>query len=338
MYRRGTGRMPRKRSGVEQRREQIAAQVDRLRLRLNSKTRNAYRSDFHYERWVRQSSALIGELLDELSALDEPGEYNELPAAVVADELGLPLDQLRQLIRLGDVEATSRRAHERVSRGELERLAGLGVNEMLRRSTQSADAVFGEAVSQLRRGDVASAERSYRRLKARQSCVGSHALAAEVAIKLTKGLYAEAGRVIKFILTEKYYERVVIGTYLAEFIRGACFRDEDARAVIPDLLKPLLDLPPQIALTNRASEDLQAAAMLITSVVVEGLEELKMQPPTTEQGEEFYRLLRDRIFGVLYARANSNTSIKSRMYILAAEQKLPRYWEPAGLPEELRED
>lgn len=330
--------MPQKRSAVEQRREQIDSQVERLRRRLASRTRKDYTSDFHYERWVRQSRALIDELLDELSALDEPGEYDELPLAVVADELSLPLDQLRQLIKLGDVEVSGRRAHERVSRGELERIARLGVSEMLRRSAQGVDAVFSEAVSYLRREDVASAERSYRRLKARQSCVGNHALAAEVAIKLTKGLYAEAGRVIKFILTEKYYERVVIGAYLAEFIRGACFRDEGERAVIPELLKPLLDLPAQIALTDRASEDLQAAAMLITSVVVEGLGELKMRPPITEQGEEFYRLLRDRIFGVLYARANSNTSMKSRMFILAAEQRLPRYWEPAGLPEELRED
>lgn len=330
--------MPQKRSAVEQRREQIDSQVEHLRRRLSSRTRKDYTSDFHYERWVRQSRALIDELLEELSALDEPGEYDELPLAVVADELDLPLDQLRQLIKLGDVEVSGRRAHERVSRGELERLAGLGVDEMLRRSTQGTDAIFGEAVTQLRRGDVTSAERSYRRLKARQSCVGNHALAVEVAIKLTKGLYDEAGRVIKFVLTEKSYERVVIGAYLAEFVRGAYFKDEDARTVISDLLRPLLGAHSNIAQTDRASEDLQATAMLITSVVVEGLEELKVQPSSADQREEFYRMLRDRVFAVLYAQANSQTSMKCRMFILAAEQRLPRYWEPAGLPEELRED
>lgn len=330
--------MLRKRSATEQRRDEIIAQVEHLRRRLASRTRKDYTSDFHYERWIRQSSALIDELLDELSALNEPGEYDELPAAVVADELGLRLDQIKQLIKLGDVEAAGRRAHEWVSRRELERLAALSIDEMLRQSAQSTDAVFGEAVSQLRRGDVASAERSYRRLKARQSCVGNYALATEVAIKLTKGLYVEAERAIKFILTEKSYERVAVGTYLADFMRGACFRDEDARAVISDLLKLLLNMPSEIALTDRASEGLQETALHITSVVIEGLEEFNMQPPPVNQREAFYRLLRDRIFGVLYARANLSTSMKSRMFIHAAKQRLPLYWEQARLPEELRED
>lgn len=330
--------MPKKRLAVEQRREQINAQVESLRRRLTSKTRKEYTSDFHYERWLRQSRALIDELLEELTALDEPGEYDELPIAVIADELGFRLEQIKQLIKLGDVEVVGRRAHERVSRGELERLAVLGIDEMLRQSTQSEDALFVEAVSQLRCGDVVAAERSYRRLKARQSCVGNHALATEVALKLTKGMYAEAGRVIKFILTEKSYERVVIGTYLVEFVRGACFRDEEARAVISDVLRSLLDVPSEIAPTDRASDALQATAMHIISVVVEGLEELKMQALPVSQRDEFSRSLRDQIFAILYAQAHSHTSTRCRMFIFAAEQKLPHYWEQAGLPEELRED
>lgn len=330
--------MPQKRSAVEQRTEQITNQIERLRRQLASKTRKDYSSDFHYERWIRKSRELIDELLEELSVLNDPGEYDELPVAVVADEIGLRLDQVKQLIKLGDVTASGKRAHERVNRRELERLAGLGIDELLRRSSQRADAVFGEAVSHLRCGDVASAERAYLRLKARQSCVGNHALATEVAIKLTKGLYVEAGRVIKFILTEKFYERGEVGSYLAEFVRGACFRDEDSRAVISDLLKPLLDVSPEIALTDWSPEDLQATAMHITSVVVEGLEELEMLSPPVNQRDEFYRLMRDRIFTVLYARANLYTSTKSRMFILAAKQRLPLYWEQARLPEDLRED
>jgi hypothetical protein len=277
--------MPKKSSAVEQRREQITTQVERLRRQLASKTRKDYSTDFRYERWIRQSRELIDELLEELSALNEPGEYDQLPVAVVADEIGLRLDQIKQLIKLGDVKVAGRRAHERVSRRELERLARLGIDELLRQSSQSADAVFGEAVSQLRRGDVASTERAYLRLKARQSCVGNHALATEVALKLIKGLYAEAERVIKFILTEKSYERGVIGSYLSEFVREACFRDEDARVVISDLLKPLLDVSPEIDPTDRGPENLQATAMHIILVVGEGLEELKMlSPPVNQRG------------------------------------------------------
>jgi hypothetical protein len=80
--------MPKKRSAVEQRREQIVAQVERLRRRLASRTRKDYSTNFHYERWVAQSNALIDELLAELSVLEDPGEYDQLPPAVVAEELG----------------------------------------------------------------------------------------------------------------------------------------------------------------------------------------------------------------------------------------------------------
>lgn len=97
--------MPRKRSAVEQRREQIAAQVDRLRRRLASRTRNAYSSDFYYERWVGQSSALVDELLAEFSTLDDPGEYDQLPLAVVAEELGTTPSKVRLLIKSGEILA-----------------------------------------------------------------------------------------------------------------------------------------------------------------------------------------------------------------------------------------
>jgi hypothetical protein len=330
--------MHEKRSAVEQRRGQITAQVERLRRQLASKTRKDYSTDFRYETWIKQSRALIDELFDELSILDEPGEYDELPFAVVADELGLRLDQIRLLIKFGEVEATGRRAHERVSRRELERLATLEAGELLRLAAQDADAVFHEVVAQLRGGDVTSAERSYQRLKARQTCVGNHALATEVAIKLTKGMYEEADRAIRFILTEKPYDRVPIGECVAEFVRGVCFRDDGVRAIISDVLKPLVAIPPKATQAEGTTEDLQAAAMCITAVVVEGLEESLRQSSSALPRGELRELIRDRIFTALYAEANSPTSTKSRQFILDVRQKLTQFWEPAKLLEQLRED
>ena len=66
------GLMPRKISAIEQRRRQITAQVERLHCRLASRTRKDYSTEFHYERWVAQSHALIEELLAELSVLEDP--------------------------------------------------------------------------------------------------------------------------------------------------------------------------------------------------------------------------------------------------------------------------
>lgn len=330
--------MTQKRSAVEQRREQITAQVDRLRRQLASKTRKDYSSDFHYQRWLRKSRELIDELLEELSALNEPGEYDELPVAVVADELGFRLEQVKRMIKLGDIEVTGRRSHERVSRRELERLSVLGTDKILRRSAQSAEAVFKEAVSQLKLGDVESAERSYRQLKARQSCVGNYALATEVALKLTKGMYDEAQGVIKFIVTEKSYEIVIVSQLLAEFIQGVCFRDEEARVIISDLLKPLLNVPYEVPRTSRTAAELQVTALYITTVTIGGLEELIAQSLLTNQRNEFYRLMRDGIFSALYAEANSDVSMNSKVFIDSMTQRRPQYWEPARLLDDLEEN
>lgn len=332
MYRR-----PKKRSAVELRREQIAEQVDHLRRQLTSKSRKDFTTDFRHENWVKQSHALIDELLAELSALEEPGEYDELPAAVVSDELGLRLDQIRRLIRLGEVEAVGRRAHERVSRRELERLAYIGTDEILRRADQTADIVFAQAVSQLRSGDLSSAEVSYRRLKARQSCIGNYALAMEVAVKLAKGLYEEAERVVNFIMSEKGYERAEVSEYLGRFAGEVCFKDGNSGAVISRLLKPLVDLNPTAATKSRTSDDLQVTAMYVTSVVIEGVEEAMNLSLPVNRRAEFYRRVRERIFAALYAEFNYNASLKSRMFVLTVKQKLPHYWEPAELLDELRE-
>lgn len=327
-----------KRSAVELRREQIAAQLDHLRRQLVSKSRKDFTTDFRHEAWIKQSHDLIDELSVELSALEEPGEYDELPSAVIADELGLRLDQVRRLIRLGEVEATGKRAHERVSRRELERLASMGVDEILKRADEGVDVVFGQAVSQLRNGDLLSAEMSYSRLNARESCIGNYALATEVAIKLAKGLYDEAERVVSFIMTEKSYERAPVGEHLARFAGEVCFKDGEAWAVTSRLLKPLVELPAPAATKSRMDDDLQVTAMYVTSVVVEDIEEAVRLSLSAGQRIKLYRLVRERIFTALYAEANYGTSQRSRIFVHSTKQKLPRYWEPARLMDELSED
>jgi len=144
--------MPRK-SAVERRSGQIAAQLEHLRTQLAKKSRKDYTSDFRYRIWLKKSHELIAELLNELSALNEPGEYDALPAAIIADELNLRLDEVQLLIRRGEIITTGKPAHERISREELGRLAELGPAELMRLSSQDADTVFKEAVNRLRGGE-----------------------------------------------------------------------------------------------------------------------------------------------------------------------------------------
>lgn len=331
--------MPRNRSAVEQRREQILKQVEHLRARLATKSRKDYTSDFRYQTWLKLSRELIDELLGELNELDEPGEYDALPSAVVSDELGLRLEDVRLLIRLGDIETTGRKAHERVSREELGRLAALGAAELMRLSRQDAPAVFEVTVACLRRGDVRAAERSYRRLRARQSVIGTHALAAEIAIKLARGMYDEARRVISFVLREKFDERSVVATYLTKFLWGVCFKDPAAEVNTFQLLKPLFAGDPDArARIGTTVSDLQSRAMYITAALKRDIDDSLLPQLFADGREEVSRLLLNAVFSALYAEAHSHTSLRSAAFVLSTKQRIPHYWAPAELHEELNEN
>src|SRR4051812_42303754 len=143
-----------KRSAVENRRGKIIQQLDRLRSQLVKKKPSSYANDKVYRQQLKRSRELISFLEDELLILDCPGEYDELPVAVVADELGLTYEQVRGLIRIGEIEATGKTAHERISRGELERLTIIGVPELLRLSRQECAEIFEQAIPHLQRGNL----------------------------------------------------------------------------------------------------------------------------------------------------------------------------------------
>lgn len=331
--------MPKKRSTIEQRKEKILAQIDHLRGQLASKTRKDFTTDFRHKNWIENSHALIEELSQELSILEEPGEYNELPAAVVADELGLSVEQVRRLITIGEIEATGKRAHERVGRKELERLARLGVVGLLNQSKEGVEEIFRHAVAQVRSCDVISAERSYRRLKARESSVGNYALSAEIAIQLVKGGYAEAGRLIKFIFHNKPGDAATIGSHVGEFLRGVSFKDRQAKADVSRVLKPLVDheVRQDIKISQHPG-GLEMTSLYITTVVRGSIEEYLTPPLTAGVRAEFYRLIKDSVFSALYADAHSDASLKCQLFVLSANRTIPVYWEPPKLFEELLEE
>lgn len=216
-------------SEVEKRREQLVRQLGRLRLRLAQMSEASYPSEAAYRYQRRRTTELAAELEDELSALDCPGEYEELPVATVADEMGLTYDQVRRLIKSGEIEATGGPAHERVGRGELERIAALGSAELLRLSRQDADAVFAEAILHLRQGDLNAAGRAYRRLIGRGCCGQPRASAFLLCLELAKGEFENARDSIRLIEEcEDPFERVATAEYLRCLLAGTRFSADGA--------------------------------------------------------------------------------------------------------------
>ena len=328
----------RKRSAAEIRRGQVARQLERLRSRLGTINPSQYADEHTYQREHGRAHELVSELEGELSMLDCPGEYAELPAAVVADELGLRLDQIRLLIRLGEVKAAGRRAHPRVSREELGRLARLGPRTLLSLSLQDAEQIYADAVLRLKHGDLATAIRAYDRIKARETCIGDYALALEIVISLAVGRYEDAERAVNFVLGEKLRRRDTVCSYLAHALRSICFKSDEGKSEAVRLLKLLGANSFGGAEEVGVASNTELTALFVAAAAQEVVRELVMHHLPPPYLDELNRRLRDAVFTVLYAQAHSGTSIRSLIYLAELKRRVPHFLEPLRLSDDLREE
>jgi hypothetical protein len=319
-----------RKSAVEQRREEIDRQLTRLRAQLARKSRRDFTTDFRHRSWLKGTNALISELLEELSALDDPGEYDELPAVVVADELGLTRGQVRMLIRLGEIAAAGRAAHERISRSELERIAGPGASELLRLGRQESAEIFEQAVPFLQGGDLEAAERAYRRLEGREGWAAPYAPAFLVGLELARDDVAGALSTLRLIYgIEDHLQRVAVMSYLGRALRGMGLSEGAGR----ELCTRLAALADEAAGGARSGAGRRVrpaavdpdelkwrAAYLAASVMIElrgrGLfGERPAQGGTARASEqEAGRVVRDALYSALYAEAFYDDNSACRLY------------------------
>jgi hypothetical protein len=322
--------MTARKSAVEQRREEIDRQLTRLRAQLARKSRKDFTTDFRHMSWLKGTNALISELLEELSALDDPGEYDELPAAVVADELDLTRGQVRTLIGLGEIAATGRATHERIGRAELERIAGLGASELLRLGRQESAEIFEQAIPFSQEGDLEAAERAYRRLEGREGWAAPYAPALLVGLELARDDVAGALSTLRLIYEiEDHLQRVAVMSYLGRVLRGMGLSEGTGR----ELCTRLAALADEAAGRGRSGTGLRArpaakdpdelqrrAAYLTASVMIElrghGLfDERPAHGSTTRPSEqEVSRVVRDALYSALYAAAFYDDSPPCRLY------------------------
>jgi hypothetical protein len=216
-------------SEVKKRIEQIGHQLERVRLRLNVKSDKRYASEGTYKYQQRRATQLVVELESELSMLTCPGEYDELAAATVADELGLTYKQVRFLIKSGEIEAVGSPAHKRVNRAEMERIAALGGSELLRLGRQESIEIFEEAVSHLQSGDLELAERAYRRLKGRGAWREAYMPAFLLCLEVAKGELENARDTIRLIQEcEEPFERMTTMVWVRRLLTGMRLKNDGA--------------------------------------------------------------------------------------------------------------
>jgi len=157
--------MKRRGSPIELRKKQIEREIERVYEQASKWSRQDFKSQQGFERWQESWPEKIAYLRRELSALNDPGEYDELPIAVVAEELGLTSDKVHQLISGGDVEPSDTSEdspRDRIMRAELERIIDLGIDEILRLSEQESAEIFDSSLALLSEGGRAVEVRSSR--------------------------------------------------------------------------------------------------------------------------------------------------------------------------------
>jgi len=341
-------RIGHKTSEVENRRNYIIQQLARLRSQLAKKSRAYYASDNIYRRQMKRSHELISDLESELLMLDCPGEYNELPVAVVADELGVKYEQVRNFIKLGEIAAAGKEAHERITRGELERITTMGMPELMRLSQQESAEIFEQAIPHLQNGDLETATRAYRRLDARQSWRGHYAPAFLVGLELANGDLDGALSSIKLIYEgEDPLRRITIMTYLGRLLRGMKLKENGAQELCDQLIiiteggfTEHEEFKNHVSKQSKenAIGQLQQQAMFITTSVINELRKcgsydrhLIEASPWHILEEGIQQCIRNATYTALYAEFSYDNSAASRIYVDLMRSIIPKSYQPAKL-------
>lgn len=317
---------------VAQRIHAVTTQVERLRGLLSSKSRNNFKSDVHYRSWLEKTTDLLTEWESELSALSDPGEYDQLPPAVVAEELGTTTAKVRLLIKGGEILASGKPTHEYVSREEVEAACETGLKELTRRLEQGAAEVFEESVAYLHQGHMPLAERACRRLIARESIAGAFALPYETALYLARGELDEVDARLGFIRRAAGAEKARLIHNLRRLLHGMSIQDEAARAIAERLLhdEEASGVDGRKTVGSKL-DDQQRLAMFITTVVFGELDRRWKRYLPPSRREELQEIIQDAVYSSLYAHESYDRLASSREFVNAVRVLMPRYFKAAKL-------
>lgn len=344
-------RLSHKTSAVEKRKLEITRQLEHLHSQLAKKSPASYANENIYRRQLKRSRELISELEGELLILDDTGEYDELPSAVVADELGLKCEQVRSLIKLGEIAATGDSAHERISRGELERIINLGVPELLRLGREESVEIYEQAVPHLQGGDLEAAGRAYRRLERREGWKGHYAPAFLVGLELASGDLDAA--LSSFRLLYEYedpLQRTAVMAYLGRLLRWMRLDENNARELCDQLIRLAevaagergrFDRHWQKRPKKRGIEKLQRRAMYLTISVMRELRKCEIRGHMVMSDvlqlaleEEIGQLIRNAIYTAIYSETYYESSSAGRIYLDIMMSMIPKSYQPATLLEQ----
>lgn len=340
-------------SPIERRREQIVNQLQTLDR--NKKSRRNFKKDEAFEEWKEKQERKLGELSEENEILDNPSDYNEMPLAIAAIELGVTLDEMIQFIREELIEPSfcgEYQAGYRVTRDELGRLIDIGANELRRLANKPVDETFSDAIKFLCDGDVAGAERCLERLE-RHGYVEPYWMVCYTAIRFVRGEYEDVFRELPIGLESFDRERdtnaisamqalkqaiepIMPKDYLAAIMRERILAVADGKK-----LSPYDETYSRYQATEFPSKmtENQRRAMFFSTVIMKGLDSLQWTKasqrrrgfPYEIQEAEVERVVRNAIYTALEAETAYEKSPSSKFFVDRFADLLPKRWIPAEL-------
>lgn len=338
-----------KQTPIEQRRSQIEKELENLRLPKNQKTRKNFKSDENFENWKERQGVKFLQLNEELTILDNPTEYNEIPLAISATELGITLNEMLRIVSEELVETSfvgEYKAGAQMTREELARAIEIGAEELVRIAEQSVEEVFEDGLQHLREGNVEAGEKVLERIYGFDyRSYFPYSIAYSTALELVKGDYSS----ISFRFISSYHDTelaAILGAlrraveiinpadHLAAVVR------EQILAVAEGKKKTPFD---QTYSSWKGSEyfsqmdENQRHAMMLTSVVLAAVEKYNFKKrmskwsgwASSPKDEEFEGVIRNAIYTALEAESTYYDSPSSKLFVDKYVELFPKRWTPA---------
>ncbi len=339
-----------KQSPTEKRREQIEKEIANVQTQVREKTLRDFKSADDFQAFKDRRANKLYALNEELAILDRPEEYNEIPLAIVAEELGVTLADVMNFAREGLLELSSDgpvSTASKITRDELGRAIDIGVDELLRVAGQSEEEVFFDGLQLLRDRDVAAAEKCHERLwrfrgydKPFWNCYG-------IGVELISGRFDELKSSLGYLGARDIEDLAATIPFL-KAVAEAVTPVENVSAVF---LERILAFTDGIKATpfdqtfqthtgtyyySRMDEN-QRHAMFISNVVFEALGKYKFCKEFEKirgwgsgpKQEELERVIRNAVYTALEAEATYHESPSSKLFVDKFVELFPKRWIPA---------
>ena len=342
-------RKPR-RSPIEQRRAQIEKEIENVQRQLRDKSPRDFKTVDDFEGFQERRANKLYALNEELAMLERPEEYNEVPLAIAAEELGISLADVMEIAREGLLATSSDEQFStalRITRDELSRAIEIGADELLRVAGQTEEEVFFDGLRFLRERDVAAAEKCHERIwrfrgwdKPYWNCYG-------VGVELISERFDELGSALGF-LGARDIEDLAAAIPALRAVAEAVVPVDNVTAVFIERILAFTDgvkaTPFDQSFRTYATTDYysrmdenQRHAMFISNVVFEAIRKYKFgkemlrirEWDSGPRQEELERVVRNAIYTALEAEASYTESPSSKIFVDKFVELFPKRWIPA---------